>query len=126
MKFSLLTVGCCLLLSACGSFEFKTNLDPSNFREYYKPSQVTEMTEAQIEEYDYHSFGSVEGLSCQITERDAIATEERARTNAKLKAVDAGANAIVFGKCVKLQNTPACLVSVTCYADAIKLVQKRK
>ena len=42
-----------------------------------------------------------------------------ARTKARIKAADLGANAIKFGKCVRLTNTPACLVSVTCYADAL-------
>ncbi len=116
----------CLLVVGCGNFEFKSNLHPDNFREYYKPSMVTEMTASEIEKYDYHSFGSVEGLSCQVSEDDAPATETTARTAARLKAVDLGADAIVFGKCVKLKNTPACYVSVTCYADAIKLVNKRK
>ena len=55
-----------LVLTSCSNFEFKTNVDPSNFKEYFKPSY-----------------------------------------------------AIKFGKCVRLTNTPACLVSVTCYADAL-------
>ena len=115
-----------LLIGGCGNFEFKSNLHPDNFRKYYKPSQVSEMTYAEVEKYDYHSFGSVSGLSCQINEIDVPATEAAARTEARLKAVDLGANTIVFGKCIKLKNTPACYVSVTCYADAIKTVSKRK
>ena len=60
-------------------------------------------------------------MACQINDRDYIATEADARTEARIKAVDAGANAIRFGKCVRIENTPACKVSVTCYGDALSI-----
>lgn len=108
-----------LLLASCSNFEFKTNVDPSNFKEYFKPSYATEVTEDELEKVPNRSLGLVEGVSCQIKDTDAIATEADARTKARIKAYDLGANAIKFGKCVRLENTPACLVSVTCYADAL-------
>ena len=108
-----------LVLTSCSNFEFKTNVDPSNFKEYFKPSYVSEVTEAELETMPNRSLGLVEGVSCQIKDTDEIATEADARTKARIKAVDLGANAIKFGKCVHLTNTPVCLVSVTCYADAL-------
>lgn len=113
-----------LMLCSCSNFEVKTNLDPSNFTEYFKPSKVTEVTEEQLERMPNRSLGIVSGLSCQIKDGDAIANEADARTEARLKAVDKGANAIKFGKCVRLENTPACKVSVTCYADALVVDEK--
>ena len=104
-----------LVLTSCSNFEFKTNVDPSNFKEYFKPSYASE----DLEKVPNRSLGLVEGVSCQIKDTDAIATETDARTKARIKAADLGANAIKFGKCVRLTNTPACLVSVTCYADAL-------
>jgi RcsF protein len=114
-----------LFLSACSNYEFKSNLNPSNFKEYFKPSGVTEYSEEELAGMPNRSLGVVSGLSCQINESDDVATEVKARTDARLKAVDLGANAIKFGKCVTLTNTPACKVSVTCYADAL-VVDDRK
>ncbi|WP_406021683.1 Rcs stress response system protein RcsF [Succinivibrio sp.] len=108
-----------LLLASCSSFEFKTNLDPSNFTEYFKPSSVEEVTEEELVSKPYRTVKTVEGLSCQEDEKDAVATEADARTKARIKAADAGANAIRFDKCVHLKNTKACRVSITCYADAL-------
>ncbi len=108
-----------LVLTSCSNFEFKTNVDPSNFKEYFKPSYASEVSEEDLEKVPNRSLGLVEGVSCQIKDTDAIATETEARTKARIKAADLGANAIKFGKCVRLTNTPACLVSVTCYADAL-------
>ena len=114
-----------LFLSACSNYEFKSNLNPSNFKEYFKPSGVTEYSEEELAGVPNRSLGVVSGLSCQIKDSDDVATEVKARTDARLKAVDLGANAIEFGKCVTLTNTPACKVSVTCYADAL-VVNDRK
>lgn len=115
---SLLAAGV-FLLSSCSNFEFKTNVDPDNFKEYFKPSYAKEVSEDELEKLPNRSLGLVEGVSCQIKDTDAIATESDARTKARIKAADLGANAIKFGKCVRLTDTPACLVSVTCYADAL-------
>ncbi len=123
MKYSLFVMAA-VMVSACSNFQFKSNLNPSNFTEYYKPSGVKVVTDADIASVPTHSLGLVSGLSCQINENDEIATDVNARTDAKLKAVDMGANAIKFGKCVRLENTPACLVSVTCYADALVINDK--
>ncbi len=114
-----------LFLSACSNYEFKSNLNPSNFKEYFKPSKVTEYSEEELANTPNRSLGVVNGFSCQISESDDAATEVKARTDARLKAVDLGANAIKFGKCVKLTNTPACKVSVTCYADALVVNDKQ-
>ncbi|MGN1280926.1 MAG: Rcs stress response system protein RcsF [Succinivibrio sp.] len=115
-----------LLMCACTGYEFKTNLDPSNFKEYFKPSYAQEVSDEELESLPNRSIGLVEGLSCQIKETDAIATEAQARTDARVKAADLGANAIKFGKCVHLKNTPACIVSVTCYADALVIDEQHK
>ena len=64
-----------LLLASCSSFEFKTNLDPSNFTEYFKPSSVDEVTEEDLVTKPYRTVKTVEGLSCQEDEKDAVATE---------------------------------------------------
>lgn len=107
-----------VVAAGCGPMSFHTNLDPSNFREYYKPSSVDEVSSADLLRTSYTSLGVVDGLACQIKEGDYIATEADARTDARIKAADMGADVIRFGKCIRLEDTPACKVSVTCYAEA--------
>lgn len=107
-----------LLLNACGSYSFKTNIDPENFVEYTKPSRVDVYTNESIVEHRYHSLGMVDGIACQEKANDYIALESDARTDARIKAANLGANAIVFNKCVRLEKTNACNVSVTCYGEA--------
>lgn len=111
---------CALSLMVCGCehFTFETNLSPKRFTDYYKPSTVEEVTEEQLTKLRHKDLGTVEGLACQVKENDYIATEADARTAAKRKAADKGANAISFGHCTRLVDTPACRVSVTCYAEA--------
>ncbi|MCR5537442.1 MAG: exopolysaccharide synthesis regulator RcsF [Succinivibrio sp.] len=114
-------MGLCVLglaLCGCESFTFDSNLSPKRFVDYYKPSTVDEVSEAELTKLRHKDLGTVEGLSCQVKEDDYIATEADARTDARVKAAAKGANAIRFGKCTRLEATPACKVSVTCYAEA--------
>ncbi len=119
MKKNLFVLPLLLLLSGCSSYSFHTNLDPENFKEYYKPSGVTKVDDEILQNKPYKNKGMVTGLSCQARKNDPVATAAEARTDAKIKAVDLNANAIRFKKCVRLENTPACAVSWSCYADAL-------
>lgn len=110
-----------LVLSGCQDVSFESNLSPQNFVEYAKPATVDVYTSDELAEHRYRSLGLVSGLACQETEDDFIARESEARTDAKIQAADMGANAIVFGKCVRLEKTKACNVSVTCYGEAFKV-----
>ena len=113
-----------LSLTACSNYEFKSNLNPSNFTEYYKPSAAREVTEEELIKIPNRSLGLVSGLSCQTNDNDEVATEVKARTDARIKAADKGANAIKFGKCVHLQDTGTCKISITCYADALVIDER--
>ena len=107
-----------LLMCGCESFTFDSNLSPKRFVDYYKPSTVEVMSAEELESLKRKKLGTVEGLACQVKENDYIATEADARTDAKLKAAAKGANVVTFGKCTRLEDTTACKVSVTCYAEA--------
>ena len=120
-KFALALLAGSVLLGGCQDVAFETNLDPDNFTEYFKPSTVEVYTNESILNYRFESLGLVSGLACQETEDDFIAHESEARTDAKLKAADLGANGIIFGKCIRLEKTAACAVSVTCYGEAFKV-----
>ncbi len=109
-----------LCLASCqGGVSFESNLDPNNVIDYLKPGSLEEVTYQELGDRPYISKGFVAGLSCQVKERDFIANETDARNDARNKAVELGANAIVFNKCIRVQKTEACLESVTCYADAL-------
>ncbi len=106
---------------ACQESEDDYILNPENFTEYAKPASVDVFTKDSILEHRYHSLGMVAGLACQESEDDYIATEADARTDAKIKTADLGGNGVVFGKCIRLERTDACVVSVTCYGEAFKV-----
>ena len=110
-----------VLLNACQDVSFESNLNPQNFTEYFKPSSVEVYTEDTIKEHRYHSLGLVTGLACQENEDDFVARASEARTDARIKAADMGANGIVFEQCITLKKTKACNVSVTCYGEAFKV-----
>lgn len=121
MKSSLLMAGslAALLVSACQEVAVESNIAPKNFEEYFKPASVEVYTKDSIlEQRRTHSLGLVTGLACQEKPQDFIARESEARLDALVQAADMGANGIVYGKCIRLERTQACHVSVTCYGEA--------
>lgn len=129
MKKSMLTaalmVPAALMLNACQEVSFDSNLNPQNFVEYAKPSRVEVYTNESILEHKYRSLGLVTGLACQEDPDDFIARESEARTDARIQAADMGANGIIFNKCIRLEKTQACYVSVTCYAEALQVANAK-
>jgi RcsF protein len=105
--------------SSCSYFSFSTNLDPDNFREYYKNAQLQTYDKSILPDLNYIELGTVEGVSCQAFEEDPIASIYDAKQNAKELAAKKEANGIVYTSCIELENTPGCLTSVSCYARAI-------
>ena len=118
MKARILCIVAASMLAGCSSYSFHTNLSPDNVAEYFTPSAVDVMDKDELLKYNSKALGSVSGLSCQADERDFIANEADARTDARIKAARMGANAIVFNKCVVVTDSPSCLKSVTCYGQA--------
>ncbi len=113
------------LLTACSSVSFDSNLNPHNFSEYFKPSQVETVTYAELADKTYSVLGAVHALSCQQNADDFPANAADARTELKRKAADMGANALVIHQCVRAEDTGACTLSVTCYGDAIYVPERK-
>jgi len=107
-----------IALSGCSSYQFSSNLDKENFDEYFKPSQVTVYSKAELNDLDYQFLGSVEGSSCQEEENDRPADIKEARTNARINAADMHANAIVFHSCLNFPADKVCVSNVICYGRA--------
>ena len=116
-------LGPLLLLASCGNIsEFNTNLDKQNFTEYFAPSQVQIVTVESLGDEAYIDVGVVEGEACQAKPHHAVPNDSEARTDARRKAANLGANAIIFQQCtlVKPQND-TCYQVKLCYGRALKI-----
>lgn len=107
------------LLSSCASqYQVSTNLDKKNFRDYFSPSAVKIYQSEQDFPRRYKELGLVEGESCQQQEHLELPNEIDARTDARQKAYDKGANGIIFSGCTLIENDQAdrvCVRTRVCY-----------
>ena len=109
------------LLGGCSWFSFSTNVDPENFREYFKASGVTEISRAEMASLaDYDDLGMVEASDCMATEEDAAPSKGNAMKSLLENASDKGADAVAGARCVTVTDTLQCKEEITCYAQAIK------
>ncbi|MBR9727408.1 Rcs stress response system protein RcsF [Shewanella intestini] len=122
-KTLLLALASTLLLSACaGDYAFKSNLDGDAINEYFKPGDVTLFTDGQLPKGQYKILGLVEGLSCQHTENEVPATKRQARTQARRKAADLGANGMIVQNCHLIEEPDnTCHTQAMCVGKAIQL-----
>jgi len=118
-------IACCSmsLLSFCASnYEVSTNLDRDNFVQYFAPAKVKVYNSEQDIQGNYIEIGHVEGEDCQEKAHHAIADEQIARTDARRKAFNQGANAIVFSGCATV-TTKQCVSQMICYGRTFKVEQ---
>ncbi|GGA79917.1 hypothetical protein GCM10011369_22380 [Neiella marina] len=112
-----------VMLSACaGDYDVNTNLDPQNFKEYFKPSEVKLYPPSELPQ-EAQRIAAVSGFSCQESGNAVPASIADARTDARIKAANLGANALVVDVCETEQDTesPACVSLVSCYARAFSI-----
>ena len=111
------------LLSSCsGNYTFSSNLDTKNFQEYFKPSKVEIFENEKDIVGHYKLIGMVEGESCQLKAHHAPPNEIDARTQARSKAYDLGANGIVFTSCIQLDDMQ-CTDLLVCYGQIYTIEQ---
>ncbi|WP_448549901.1 Rcs stress response system protein RcsF [Thalassotalea fusca] len=111
------------LLSFCAShYEVSTNLDRENFVQYFAPAKVKIFKSEQDIQGKYVAVGRVEGEDCQEKAHHAIADEQIALTDARRKAFNLGANAIVFSGCATV-TTKQCVSQKICYGRTFKISQ---
>ena len=108
-------------LACTQSYDVHTNLDPENFKQYYKPSQVVLYESDQLP-IGTKSIAAITGQSCQIASLDKPANLAEARTEARIAAANLGANGLVIDICETEQNTesPKCITLMSCYGRALK------
>lgn len=108
-------------LSACNNTtQVETNLDKENFSEYFKAGSVNVYHSEADFKSDYKFIGLVEGDSCKEQENGQPANEVDARTLARQRAADLGANAVVFTSCIAIEDQQ-CLEALVCYGKAFTL-----
>ncbi|UUO25020.1 rcsF protein [Colwellia sp. M166] len=125
-----LTVLITLAITGCAKINHvSTNLDRDNFKHYFSPTKVKMVEKEQDLAGKYKFLGLVEGESCQEKAYHAAPNEIDARTEARRKAYQLGANAIIFSQCVMITDDKAakyCLASTVCYGRAFKVEQENK
>lgn len=111
-----------LLLTACaGDYAFKSNLDPKAIDEYFKVGEVTVYEGNNQPKGSYAIIGLAEGEVCQELANDAPASIQDARTEARKKAADMGANGIIIKQCLIIdEQDKACISRSLCIGQAIK------
>ena len=117
-----LTILSSVLLSACSSnYTFNSNLDGEAIDEYFKPGGVVLYKEGERPKGAFEIVGLVEGESCQESEDGVPANIADARTQARKKAVELGANGLIVKKCLLTeQKTNTCYTQAFCVGQAIK------
>ncbi|UJF23570.1 Rcs stress response system protein RcsF [Shewanella sp. OMA3-2] len=112
-----------LLLTACaGDYTFNSNLDAKAVNEYFKVGDVTVYEDNNLPKGRYDIIGLAEGEICQELSNDAPASIQNARTEARRKAADMGANGIIIKQCLIIEEQDkACISRSLCIGQAIKL-----
>lgn len=118
LKTATLLSATLVLLASCAKIStVTTNVDRQNFKDYFAPSKVEIYESEQDFAGNYQFIGGVEGESCQQKPHHALPDPVEARTQARGKAFDLGANAIVFSGCTEVQ-TKQCHATTLCYGKA--------
>ena len=112
------------LLSFCAThYEASTNLDRENFIQYFAPAKVKVYESEQDFKGEYIEVGRVEGEDCQEKAHLAKSDEVIARTDARRKAFNQGANAIIFSGCATV-STKQCVSQTICYGRTFNVLDK--
>lgn len=110
-------------LAGCAKIsQVSTNLDAENFKNYFAPTEVTIVENESAFTGKYKMIGGVEGSNCQAKAHHAAPDKIEARTEARKKAYELGANAIVFSGCTAVK-TNQCHANIICYGKAYQVEQ---
>ena len=114
-----------LLLTACaGDYAFTSNLDGKAIDEYFKVGDVALYEGDILPKGRYSVIGLAEGEICQDVINGAPASIEDARTEARKKAADMGANGLIIKQCLVIEEQEAgCFTRSLCVGQAIKRAQ---
>lgn len=112
------------LVSACSSnMDVETNLDAENFESYFATGSVVVYQDESEFSGPSNFVGIVEGESCKAKENSVPANAADARTEARKRAVELNANAVIFTSCTLIEDQQ-CLEMMVCYGKAYQVVNK--
>jgi len=110
-----------LLLSACSSYYFNSNLDKENFQAYFAVSNVEYYQADKLGDFYVAQLGMIEAEDCQSLANQPPAEKQQAMIAAKRQAAKLGANGIIIDACIAPPSSKLCISSYICYASAIKV-----
>lgn len=113
-----------VLIGCSTQYQVSTNIDQENFTEYFSPTAVTIYTSEQEISNIFNNLGLVEGESCQAKAHHSEPDLIEARTDARRKAYQLGANGIIFSGCSIIENVQAdkhCVKTRVCYGRALQV-----
>ena len=112
-----------LVVGCASQYQVSTNLDKENFRQYFSPAKVQIFQNEQELPARHKLVGLVEGQDCQIKAHHAAPDRIIARTEARRKAYEQGANGIIFTGCTEIESKQ-CTGLLVCYAKAYQVESK--
>ncbi len=119
------------LISCNSNYSVSTNLDKSNFKDYFSPSKVSIYESEKDIEGKHEYVGLVEGEDCQLKSHHSSPDKINARTDARRIAYEKGANGIIFTGCALVESnsnaqhtnldSKQCVSTMVCYGKAFKV-----
>lgn len=106
-----------LIASCAKQYQASSNLDPNNFEEYFSVGKVKMYPSTNALPNNSKLVGLVMGEDCQAKPHLAKPDPIRARSDARRKAYDLHANAIVFSQCVTIEDE-YCHSMILCQGQA--------
>jgi RcsF protein len=125
-RYCLVILSSITLLSCAKISTVSTNLDRENFKHYFAPTKVAIVESEADFEGKFRFIGLVEGQSCQEKPHHDAPNEIDARTDARRNAFEKNANAVIFSRCVLIEQDKAarhCVATKVCYARAYQAEQ---
>ncbi|AZQ09861.1 Rcs stress response system protein RcsF [Shewanella khirikhana] len=115
-------VAALLALAGCSSdYRFSSNLDREAINDYFKASDVVLFEANQQPSGRYEILGLVEGEACQASPQDVPVSLADARTDARRKAADKGANGLIIKNCTLITEPGGgCSSRSLCVGQAIR------
>jgi hypothetical protein len=116
-------MGMVLLLSACGSFVEIRDPEKLSSGEKQAANELPVFDQRDVKRGSYKSLGDFDGYSCKNKVWDKTATKSAALKQLKLKAIEAGGNAVILDSCYGEGTTYSknCWEAYTCSGTAVIL-----
>ena len=93
VKFSLFCFAV-FFVNSCANYTFDSNISVDNVKNMFKSQRVKKYTNSELYNYVYVDLGTVEGLSCQLTEDDLEQIRTKLKGNAPFETDESNLEAL--------------------------------